>query len=296
MAWIGFTLLAAFSQAIRNLLQSKLTAQFDATAVTLSRFTYAAPLAIAYLLLLQNSYSIGIQPLLPSAISHLGLLYCGLAAVAQITGTACLVQMFKHKNYLVGAGLAKTEALLTGLLGMLLFSAALSVLGWLGVLLGTFAVLLLSGINKSGRASLKVILLGLSCGTLFALTALFTKQAASHIDLMFPVDAALVLAYVLSLQTLIMLGWASLVTPSSLKVLIQAPVRVVLISIAGFIASLGWFSAVALQEAAYVRTLGQVEILISIVLSVVLLRHAPSKSEILGLVLILISAVLVLLG
>ena len=296
MGWIGFTLLAAFSQAIRNLLQSKLTDRFDATAVTLSRFTYSAPMAIVYLLIMQQQEGIALEVVLPGNVSNEALVYCVLAALAQISGTVCLVNMFREKNYLVGAGLAKSEALLTGLLGMLIFSATLSVIGWLGVLVGTVAVLLLSGITRAKITSLKVVLLGLSCGGSFALTSLFSKEASSLVGIAFPVNAALVLCYVLCIQTFTVFLWSAIVSPNSLRMLRRAPMTVFLTSLTGFVASIGWFSAVALQEAAYVRTLGQVEVLISVVFSIVLLKQLPNRVEIAGLVLIVISSILVLLG
>ena len=56
-----------------------------------------------------------------------------------------MVVLFKQNNYAVGAGLAKSEALVAAILGMLFFGSTLSLLGWLGVAIGGLAVLLLSG-------------------------------------------------------------------------------------------------------------------------------------------------------
>ena len=52
MSWVLFTLGAVFLQTGRNALQSKLSDKVDTLCVTLSRFLFAPPIALAYLLLL----------------------------------------------------------------------------------------------------------------------------------------------------------------------------------------------------------------------------------------------------
>ena len=52
MSWVLFTLGAVFLQTGRNALQSKLSDKVDTLGVTLSRFLFAPPIALAYLLLL----------------------------------------------------------------------------------------------------------------------------------------------------------------------------------------------------------------------------------------------------
>ncbi len=52
MLWIPFTLLAAFTQALRNAQQKQLSREVNALGVTLARFIWALPLAVIYLALL----------------------------------------------------------------------------------------------------------------------------------------------------------------------------------------------------------------------------------------------------
>ena len=49
MIWIFFTFLAAFMQAWRNALQSKLSNDMSVAGVTLARFIVASPIAAIYL-------------------------------------------------------------------------------------------------------------------------------------------------------------------------------------------------------------------------------------------------------
>ena len=74
-----------------------------------------------------------------------------------------MVKLFKLRNYAIGAGLAKSEAILAAILGVAFFSESLSLLGWAGVLLGAVAVFLLSGASWR-QLSWPVLLLGISSG------------------------------------------------------------------------------------------------------------------------------------
>jgi len=60
--------------------------------------------------------------------------------------------------------------------------------------------------------------------------------------------------------------------------------------------SLGWFTAFALQTAAYVKALGQVELVFTFLFSVFWLRERSSPKEIGGIALIVGSLLLIILG
>ncbi len=51
-----------------------------------------------------------------------------------------MVQLFKQKNYAIGVGLAKSEAVLAAIIAVVFLSDHLSLLGWFGVAVGGFAV------------------------------------------------------------------------------------------------------------------------------------------------------------
>jgi drug/metabolite transporter (DMT)-like permease len=67
------------------------------------------------------------------------------------------------------------------------------------------------------------------------------------------------------------------------------------VGISGGLASIGWFSAFTLQNASYVRALGQIELVFTFVLTVFLFREKVSRAEIIGITLIMGSIVLLLL-
>ncbi|MGI3016635.1 EamA family transporter [Shewanella algae] len=289
--WIFFTLMAAFMQAWRNAFQSRLSRDVNVAGVTLARFVYAGPLAAVYLLSLYAWQDAGLPQL-----GHGALQYIIGAALAQILATALMVKLFQLQNFAVGAGLAKSEALVAAVLGSLFFGTALTVTGWLGVLVGTVAVFLLSTHGGLKGLSFKTLLLGLGCGSAFALTSLWVREASLVLGLPFPHRAAWVLLLVILLQTLLLLAWLLIKDKETLKKLWQRPRLTLAISISSCLGSIGWFSAMSLTAVPYVKTLGQVEVFFMMLISSLWLKQRIKVKDMGGLVLIALAAVLVLWG
>ncbi|MEC4091338.1 multidrug transporter [Pseudoalteromonas rubra] len=290
MEWIAFTCLAAFSQAWRNALQSRLSQHASVASVTLARFLLATPLAALYLLGLYHWQTAPALTLNPTLVG-----YIAGASIMQIIATGLMVILFKRNNYAVGVGLAKSEALLAAILGMVFFGSHLSALGWIGVLLGGIAVLLLSGVTLR-HFQLTTALLGLACGGAFALTSLWVREASIATQLPFPHSAAWVLLLVLSCQTLILACYLSYAEADSWRQLWQHRRLTCAISTTSCIGSVGWFSAMSLQHVAYVKTLGQIEVFFSLAIAVWWLKAPVARRDTLGLLLIALAAILVMMS
>ncbi|MCF2858554.1 DMT family transporter [Pseudoalteromonas sp. SMS1] len=288
MGWIFFTCLAAFSQAWRNALQSRLSTHASVATVTLARFLFALPLAGLYVYLLY-----AFQPAPALEYSNTLVSYIVAASMMQIIATALMVILFKQKSFAIGAGLAKSEALVAAILGMIFFGSALTLLGWLGVLIGGGAVLILSGFSLQ-NFNLKTATLGLACGTCFALTSLWVREASLASALPFPHSAGWVLFWVLGCQTFILSLYLTIKEPSSWRVIRQHLPLTLLVSLTSCIGSIGWFSAMSLQHVAYVKTLGQIEVFFTILIATFWLKSPPKKRDTLGLFLIAIAAILVM--
>ena len=69
-----------------------------------------------------------------------------------------------------------------------------------------------------------------------------------------------------------------------------------LVGLASAIGSVGWFTAFTLQIAAYVRTLGLVELVFTLLISLYAFRERPGRFEVIGLGLLILSIALVLNG
>ena len=289
MSWILFTLGAIVMQTVRNALQSKLSGAVNTSGVTLSRFILAPPIALVYLLILYSSSASQVPEFSGSFIT---VILC--ASLLQIAATSLMVILFKQKNFAIGAGLAKSEALVAGVVGMLFFGSYLTPLGWAGILIGAIAVFVLSSGNRLHGISVKTMVTGLACGTCFALTSLLVREASHMLNVQHTVAAAWVLLWVLCVQTISLSGYIALTKPFVFRQLTNAKKQVLAISTVSCLGSICWFTAMALQHVALVKTLGQLEVLLTLVLSHYWLKNTVTKREIAGLLLIGLAAIFVM--
>ncbi|MEM7267126.1 MAG: EamA family transporter [Pseudomonadota bacterium] len=289
MSWILFTLGAIVMQTVRNALQSKLSGAVNTSGVTLSRFILAPPIALVYLLILYSSSASQVPEFSGSFIT---VIFC--ASLLQIAATSLMVILFKQKNFAIGAGLAKSEALVAGVVGMLFFGSYLTPLGWAGIVIGAIAVFVLSSGNRLHGISVKTMVTGLACGTCFALTSLLVREASHMLNVQHTVAAAWVLLWVLCVQTISLSGYIALTKPFVFRQLTNAKKQVLAISTVSCLGSICWFTAMALQHVALVKTLGQLEVLLTLILSHYWLKNAVTKREIAGLLLIGLAAIFVM--
>lgn len=287
--WIYFTLLAAFSQAWRNAFQSQLSQDVNVVGVTLARFLWAGPLVILYLTALYI-----FEPASWPNLSLKLVFFVVGAACLQILATALMVQLFKLNNFAVGAGLAKSEALVAAILGTIFFGTSLSWFGWVGVFIGAVAILLMSSRNGFKGLSLKTLFLGLASGTCFALTSLWVRESSLTLDLPVTHRAGWVLFFVITLQTTLLVSYLLTKDKNTFKLLLAKPRLTFLTSLTSCIGSIGWFSAMALQSVPYVKTLGQVEVFFTMLISYFWLKQSIKIKDGLGLILIAIAAAMVI--
>lgn len=289
--WIPFTVMAAFMQSWRNAFQKRLSADVDTLGVTLARFILAVPMAALYAFLLFSIEDSAVPQM--NAKFYLAIV---LAAISQIFATALMVKLFRLRNYAMGVGLAKSEAVIAAILGALLFAAPLSAMAWCGVIIGGIAVWLMSVPKGMRDISWPTLLIGLASGLCFALTTLWVREASLMTQLPFLQSAAYVLFWVLLIQTLILLLWLLIRSPQTLRALCLKPKLVFVISFCSFVGSIGWFTAMSLETVALVKTLGQIEIFFTLLISAKWFKERLQRSDKWGLGLILVGAVLVILA
>ena len=289
--WIPFTVMAAFMQSWRNAFQKRLSTDVDTLGVTLARFILAVPMAALYAFVL-FSYEGSAVPQM-NAKFYLAIV---LAAISQIFATALMVKLFRLRNYAMGVGLAKSEAVIAAVLGALLFAAPLSAMAWCGVIIGSIAVWLMSVPKGMRNISWPTLLIGLASGLCFAFTTLWVREASLMTQLPFLQSAAYVLFWVLLVQTLILLLWLLVRSPQTLRALWLKPKLVFIISFCSFVGSIGWFTAMSLETVALVKTLGQIEIFFTLLISAKWFKERLQRSDKWGLGLILVGAVLVILA
>lgn len=283
--------MAAFMQAWRNAFQKQLSTTVDVYGVTLARFIFALPLALLYISCLYH-----FQPVTDSVHFNLRFaIYVLIAALSQIAATALMVQLFKQKNYAIGVGLAKSEAVLAAIIAVVFLSDHLSLLGWFGVAVGGFAVFLMSKGRDFSDFSVQTLCIGIGSGLCFAITSLLVREASLELtNLPFIHRAAWVLLMVIGTQCFLLLMYLGIFRRATLWAMWQRIGLTFRVSLCSFLASLGWFSAMSMQSVPIVKTLGQVEIIFSMLISAYFFKEKLARAEHLGIVLVVIAAFLVI--
>jgi drug/metabolite transporter (DMT)-like permease len=245
VTWILFTLMAAFMQAWRNAFQKQLSTTVDVYGVTLARFIFALPLAFIYIVSLYH-----FQPIVE--VVHFNprfATYIFIAAISQIAATALMVQLFKQKNYAIGVGLAKSEAILAAIVAVIFLSDHLSILGWVGVVIGGFAVFLMSKGRGFSDFSLQTLCIGIGSGLCFAITSLLVREASLELtNLPFIHRAAWVLICVIGTQCSLLLIYLGIFRRVTLWAMWQRVGLTFRVSLCSFLASLGWCHVEALRS------------------------------------------------
>ena len=276
--------MAAFMQAWRNAFQKQLSTTVDVYGVTLARFIFALPLALLYISCLYH-----FQPVTDSVHFNLRFaIYVLIAALSQIAATALMVQLFKQRNYAIGVGLA-------AIIAVVFLSDHLSLLGWFGVAVGGFAVFLMSKGRDFSDFSVQTLCIGIGSGLCFAITSLLVREASLELDnLPFIHRAAWVLLMVIGTQCFLLLMYLGIFRRATLWAMWQRIGLTFRVSLCSFLASLGWFSAMSMQSVPIVKTLGQVEIIFSMLISAYFFKEKLARAEHLGIVLVVIAAFLVI--
>ena len=107
--------------------------------------------------------------------------------------------------------------------------------------------------------------------------------------------ATFTLAVSLVIQTTLMTCWLMVREPGEITRVIKNWRWAGAVGIAGSLASVGWFLAFTMQNASYVRALGQIELIFTFLVTTVIFRERVTPSEYLGTALIASGIVLLLL-
>jgi len=98
------------------------------------------------------------------------------------------------------------------------------------------------------------------------------------------------------LQSAIMLVWLVWREPGEVTRVLGLWRKTVWVGVTGAFGSLGWFAAFSLQNAAYVRALGQVEMVFMVAVSTLVFRERFQLREGLGIALIVASVLIIVLS
>jgi drug/metabolite transporter (DMT)-like permease len=108
-------------------------------------------------------------------------------------------------------------------------------------------------------------------------------------------QGAVTLAFAIAFQTVVMALWMALREPEQFALIRRAWKPALIVGLAGASASLGWFTAMTLQNAAVVKALAQVEMLFTFGTAVFFFREKINRYEVTGCLLI-VSGIIVLMA
>lgn len=287
--WIPITVGAAFFQNLRSAFQKHLKATLSTTGATFSRFAFAAPLACLYVLGLATLAG---HPM-PSP-NPTFLVYGAIGGLAQISATALLVYLFGFRNFAVGTTYSKTETVQTAIFGLVILGDPLSGAAFLAILISLAGVVAISAARSQVRftglaTSLTEppALIGIASGACFGISAVSYRAASLSLgDQGFLIQAAFTLACVTVFQTIVMAVYMRLREPGQVTQVFRSWRVAAWAGVTGMIASAGWFTAMTIQNAAYVRALGQIELVFTFAASILVFRETTNRVEVLGILLV----------
>lgn len=287
--WIPITIAAAALQTARNAFQRSLTGALSALGATYTRFLFGFPFAALYAALVFTATD---TPRPSPGLEFLAL--AALGGVAQILGTALLLQLFQLRNFSTGIAFSKSEILQVALVGMLLLGDRVTALAAAAIALATLGLVLLArqteGLGWRAASLLgRPAWLGLGTGAGFAVAAVCFRAASLSLALPFVASAAATLALTTLLQTLLMTAWLHWREPGQVGAVVRAWRRSLLPGLTGAAASACWFTAMTIEIAAYVRMLGLIEVLFGYGVTVFALREQPTRREIAGTALLVLA-------
>ena len=292
--WILATLAAAVFQTARFMLQKILSnSRLSAAGATWARFIYSAPIILSaaalYLFLTEQGLPV---------ITGKFCFFAALGGGAQVIATLFVILLFKSRNFAVGITFKKTEVIQTAFLGFLVLGDRTSSGAAVAILLGLVAVLVLSKSPGSEGAwwqhlATRASMLGLGSGALFAVSAVLYRGATLSLSSEDPILRTIVtLSVVATLQAVGMGLWFLWRDRKEIAAVWAARKQATFVGLTSMGGSFCWFLAFTLQNAAYVKALGQVELLLSILASALFFHERITLRELSGIALLCASILL----
>jgi drug/metabolite transporter (DMT)-like permease len=291
--WIPITLAAATFQILRTSRQHELRTHLSPAAAGFVRFLYGAPFALA----LGVVWFSVLAHDLPSVPPRFWI-YAALAGIAQIVGTNALLRAFRQRDFAVGTVYSKSEVIAVAIAGAIGLGEPLALPGWLGAVLVTVGVAWLASkgsitslLRRAGDAA---ALMGLLAGVGFALASVLIRAASRTMGDAPAFDRALVtLMAMLTIQTTVNTAAFAVVDRGELPNALRAWRPAVWVGLFSVLGSMGWAWAITLENAAKVRTLGQIELVMAFAIAHVQLGDRHTRHDYAASALVLAGVVLV---
>ena len=292
--WIPITIFAAFSQNLRSIYQKKLQKNISNISSTYTRFLFGLPFVFIYFLFLYNYSN---TTFLVSNINLQFIFYCLIGGISQIIATFLLLKIFMTNNFSVATAYSKTEPIQAAFFGFIILSDPISFIGFIGIVIGLIGIMITSikKVNLTINFFNLSVFYGLLSGSLFGLAAvLFRGASHSLFSIDYILTSSFTLLIAIGIQTLILTIYILFKDIKQFYLLYLNWKDGLIVGFFGAFASICWFYAMSVQNVAYVRALGQIELIFTILASIFYFKEKIIKTEILG-ILITLTGILIIL-
>jgi drug/metabolite transporter (DMT)-like permease len=289
--WAVFTVIAAFTQTLRNAMQRELTGGLGTVGATHVRFLFGFPFAVVFLagVLIATG-----SPLPRPGLSFWPWVFAG--ALAQIAATALMLAAMGERSFVVTIAYIKTEPVQVAVFGLIVLGDVVTWPMMAAILIATAGVVIMSTKaslvgKREGEGSrlggIRPTLLGLASGGMFALSAIGFRGAILSLGLPnYVIAATFTLTVGIVLQAVLLSLYLGLRNPTVLFAILRAWKPSLLAGLAGAVASQFWFLAFALATAASVRTLALIEVLFAQLVARFAFGQRTTAREAFGMVLV----------
>ena len=298
-SWVAITIAAAFLQNVRSALQKHLKGRLTTYGATYTRFIFAVPFMAVYIMLLAGPGHLTVPQL------HLQFaLATVIGASGQIMATFLLVHLFSYKNFAVGTTYSKTDTIQTAVFGIVVLGDQLHPLAAAGIVVCLIGVMLLSA--GQGPTTLRTLLaswteraalLGILSGSFFGISIVGYRAASLSLQgSSYLMQAGITLLCATIYQSVTMGAWMFVKRPGEITRVVKNFRIGAIVGLSGMLASACWLTAATLQNAAYVRVVGQVELFFTFAASILFFHERPGALEVGGILLVAAGIVLLLLS
>lgn len=277
--WIPITVVAAILQTTRTAMQQRLRRLLSVSGAGFVRYVYGAPLSLG---------AIGVIALsghdLPSPSGRFWPLTAG-AGMAQIIGTMLLIRAFDARDYAIGTVYSKTEVVQVALFSLVFLGESLRPLGWIAVVvcLAGIAILATKGGDLGSvlrRLDDRAAVLGMGAGGCLALAAVSIRAASKSLgDDPAIIRALVTLAVMNTIQAFVHGTYLVVREPGQLTRTIRTWRSSSVVGVLSVTGSAGWAWAMTLENAARVRTFGQIELLFTFAIAHFWLHERHGRRE-----------------
>jgi drug/metabolite transporter (DMT)-like permease len=289
--WAVFTVIAAFTQTLRNAMQRELTGKLGTVGATHVRFLFGFPFVIVFLL--------GVMVVTGAPLPRPDISFWPwtiLGAFAQVAAPALMLAAMGERSFVVTIAYIKTEPIQVAVFGLIFLGDTLTLAMMTAIVIATAGVLIMSTKNLNpavprgwgrvglGAGGIRPTLIGLASGGMFALSTIGYRGAI--LDLALPnyvMAATFVLAVGIAMQAVVLSIYLAVRSPAILFAIFRVWKPSLSAGLAGAVASQFWFLAFALATAASVRTLALIEVLFAQLVARVAFGQRTTAREALGM-------------